>query len=142
MYGIIAHQKNSNLLQNVQIEAGRIITGIRRNSRTALYSELEWEPLYKERERQNLVLFYKIVYGIAPVYLQDLILPFIPPRHGYNLCNVGNFTFVIPQSRTVSYYNSFLPSTIQLWNNLPLETCFESFSSFKNVLTCKKQSVE
>ena len=41
----------------------------------------------------------------------------------------------------VSYYNSFLPSAIQLWNKLPLESkCIESFHTFKNVL--KKPVVE
>ena len=47
----------------------------------------------------------------------------------------------IPQTRTVSYYNSFLSSAIQLWNGLSLETkCIESFHTFKNVL--KKPAVE
>lgn len=39
--------ENSNLLENVQIEAGRIISGLRKNSsKNALYSQLVWEPLY------------------------------------------------------------------------------------------------
>jgi hypothetical protein len=38
-------------LESVQVEAGRIITGLRVNSsRSKLYSELGWEPLYKRRE--------------------------------------------------------------------------------------------
>ena len=70
-----------------------------------------------------------------------MVLPFVPPNHGYNLRSSNNFNFVIPQAKTVSYFNSFLPSTIQLWNNLPLEIkCIESFSSFKNVL--KKPTVD
>jgi hypothetical protein len=35
-------------LESVQVEAGRVITGLRVNSfRSKLYSELDWEPLYK-----------------------------------------------------------------------------------------------
>ena len=41
----------------------------------------------------------------------------------------------------MSFYNSFLPSAIQLWNRLPLETkCIVSFHTFENVL--KKPVVE
>ena len=41
-------QENSVLLENVQVAAGRIITGLRKSS------ELGWEPLSKRRERQKL----------------------------------------------------------------------------------------
>ena len=38
----------SNLLESVQIEAGRIITGMRVNSsKSKIYEELGWEPLFK-----------------------------------------------------------------------------------------------
>lgn len=79
---------------------------------------MEWEPFYKRGEGQTLGLFYQIVYGIALPYLKDLILPFQTPQHGYNLRNVCNFNFVIIQSMTFTYYDSFLPSSVQLWNNL------------------------
>ena len=82
-YGSIAlddcSQENSFLLENVQVAAGRIITGLRKNSsRNALYSELGWEPLSIRRERQKLknLMFYKIFHGIVPHYLQELFLPF------------------------------------------------------------------
>jgi hypothetical protein len=55
----------SNLLESVQVEAGRIITGLRINfSKTKLYEELGWEPLYKRREKLKLILMYKIIYLI------------------------------------------------------------------------------
>jgi hypothetical protein len=44
-------------LESVQVEAGRIITGMRVNSsRSKLYSELGWGPFYERREKQNLIL--------------------------------------------------------------------------------------
>ena len=134
--------ENSKLLEDVQVEAARIITGLRRNSsRSNLYIELGWETLSERRQKQKLFLFYKIVYGIAPQYLHELLLPYIPPPHEYNLRNTGNLNFVIPQTRTVSYFNSFLPSSIQLWNALPEQVkCSESFTSFKNKL--KKSALE
>lgn len=52
-----------------------------------MYLELGWKQLCKRRARQKLLFFYKIVHNIhvAPVYLQDSILPFKTPQHGYNL---------------------------------------------------------
>jgi hypothetical protein len=39
-------QNEANLLENVQVEAGRIITGLRVNSsRSKLYNELGWVQL-------------------------------------------------------------------------------------------------
>ena len=97
------------------------------SSRNVLYSELGWAPLSIGKERQKVLLFYKIVQGIAPHYLQELL----SISHGYNLRNAGNLNFVIPQTRTVSYYNSFLPSATQLWNRIPLEIkLIESLHSF------------
>ena len=47
-------QNEANLLESVQVEAGRIITGLRVNSsRSKLYSELGWNPFIKE-ERNTL----------------------------------------------------------------------------------------
>ena len=81
-------QGNSFLLENVQVAAGRIITGLRKkSSRCALYSELGWKPLSIRRERQKLLMFYEIVHGIAPHYLQEILLPFYRPTHSYNLRN-------------------------------------------------------
>jgi hypothetical protein len=41
----------NQILESVQVEAGRIITGLRVNfSKTKLYEELGWEPLSKRSE--------------------------------------------------------------------------------------------
>lgn len=47
-------QENSNLLENVQIEAERIITRLKNSSRNVVYSELGRESLCKRRERHKL----------------------------------------------------------------------------------------
>jgi hypothetical protein len=70
-------QNEANLLESVQVEAGKIITGLRVNSsRSKLYSELGWEPLYKSREKQKLILLYKIINGLTPDYMYDMIQPY------------------------------------------------------------------
>ena len=64
----------------------------------------------------KLILLYKISNGFAPQYLCDLLESFYPRSHQNNLRN--NNKFILPQIKTTSYMESFLPSTTKLWNNL------------------------
>ena len=48
----------------------------------------------------------------ATQYLCDLLEPFYPRSHQYNLRN--NNKFILPQIKTTSYMESFLPSTTKL----------------------------
>jgi hypothetical protein len=51
--------KGMQVLTSVQIEAGRIITGLRCNSsRQKLCHELGWETLENRRNKHKLILFY------------------------------------------------------------------------------------
>ena len=122
----------SNLLESVQIEASRIITGLRRTtSLRKLYCELGFEKLSDRRKKHKLITFYKIVNGLCPPYMFDLLSPCIPREHGYNLRQGQNF--ILPQCKTVSYYKSFIPSTIKLWNELESSTKNAlSVNSFKS----------
>ena len=61
-------------------------------------------------------LFYDIVSGQSPDYLQDLLPITVGQTNNYNLRNSKNFT--IPPGL---YQSSFFPSTIRLWNNLPTD---------------------
>ena len=128
--------RESTILEDIQITAARIITGLRINSsRSNLYQELGWDMLCVRRKVHKLILFYKIVYGLAPQYLQDLLKPCFPPQTNYSLRNHDGLSFVIPQARTESYLNSFLPSTINMWNDLPLHIrSLPTLSSFTNAI--------
>ena len=86
-------------------------------------------------------MFYNIVHGIAPHYLQELLLPFYRPTHSYNLKNDDNLNIVIPQTRTVSYYNSFftISYSVMEWTTIG-NKMYWIFSHFKTVL--KKPIVE
>ena len=114
----------ANLLESVQVEAGRIITGLRVNSsKSKMYAELGWEPLHKRREKHKLILMYKIIHGHAPNYLYELFQPYEENVHSYNLRNqTSSDNLRIPFCNTISYEKSFVPSTIRLWNNLPSST--------------------
>jgi hypothetical protein len=90
-------------LESVQIESGWIITGLRCNSsRQKLYHELEWETLENRRNKHKLILCYKILNGLTPAYLYELVQPYLPRQSGYNWRNENN-TFHPPFSRTSSF---------------------------------------
>ncbi len=103
-------------LESVQIEAARIVCGATKLcSIEKLYQDLKWETLESRRNKHKLILLYKMNNNKTPQYLRDLI-----PQHGqaqYNLRNASNIPLI--PCRTVLYNNSFLPSTIRQWNQLP-----------------------
>lgn len=73
-------------VEKVQVKAARIITGLRVNStRSCLYDELGWESLHLRRTIHKLNLMYKIINGVAPDYLNEVIHPFFPVHHSHNL---------------------------------------------------------
>ena len=107
-------------LEKVQIEAARIATGTTKLvSIENLYSEIDWETLETRRKKQKLVLFYKMVNYLTPLYLPNLIPSTIAETSPYNLRNANDIRTI--NTRTTQYYNSFLPSTIREWNTLPEE---------------------
>jgi len=96
---------------------------------------LGWESLENRRNKHKLTLFYKILNGLTPAYLYELVQPYLLRQSGYYLRNENN-TFHPPFSRTSSFYDSFIPFTIRLWNTLPLTiTESPSLNIFKNRLT-------
>ncbi|MEW8546213.1 MAG: reverse transcriptase family protein [Candidatus Thiodiazotropha sp.] len=112
--------ENKKLLESIHIEAARIITGATKLCNIEkLYSELGWDSLQERRNKQKLIIFYKIVHNEAPTYLNDLIPPLVQNVNRYNLRNSDDICTL--RCRTNLYYNSFLPSTIRAWNTLPIE---------------------
>jgi hypothetical protein len=63
-----------NKLENVQIEAARIVTGgTRLVSINNLYKEMGWETLQARRENHKKIYFYKMVNGLVPPYLSAIV---------------------------------------------------------------------
>ncbi len=110
-------QHNKDRLENLQLEAARIITGAPRGtSHASLYKESALETLTKRQDNHQLVLYYKMVHGTAPEYLS--IRARVPQHqpHTHNLRHNENNP--VWTTGTASYQKSFLPSTIKAWNNL------------------------
>ena len=127
-----SHDKQE--LDKIQNEAARITTGATKLvSIHLLCQEIGWESLESRRRHHKLILFYKMVNNLTPPYLSSLIPTTVGNTSTYNLRNARDLSTVA--SRTALFSNSFLPSVVREWNNLPLETReADSLSSFKRHL--------
>ena len=76
-------ESDTNLLESLQIEGVRVVTGaLKGTSRVSLY-ELSWVDL-------KLSLMYKMVFKLAPPYLCDLCPDFVSDRSCYSLRSARN----------------------------------------------------
>ena len=111
-----------------------IITGATKLcSISLLLSDLGWESLQDRRNKHKLIIFYKIIHGLTPTYLTDILPPLIQETTNYNLRNANDFLTL--HANTNLYFNSLFPSTIQALYSLPEETKqAPSIASFKHCL--------
>ena len=117
-------KSNKDKIEKVQRKAARFVSNnFRRNDndndrRKASVSEmlhdLGWQSLDGRRQDPRLVLFYKIINGLASVETEDILTP-------ADSCTRKNHSFKFKhlQANCDSYKYSFFPATISSWNNLP-----------------------
>lgn len=96
------------------------------------------ETLQFRRDKYKLILFYKIINGLEPQYMLDLIQSYFQAENAYSVRS--NYLFYcLPLYRTI-YYNSFVPSSGKLWTNHHAKTKLSSILSiFKSKR--KKQNI-
>ena len=124
----------SDLLDSVQYEAGKIVTGAMKGTgRQRLMCELGWEELKTRRAIHKLTLYFNIVNSLTPQYLRDFLPPRVSERTHFSLRHSRNFSiFPVP---TVRFANCFFPSTTKLWNEAYSFTeSTDSIGTFKNAL--------
>ena len=121
-----------NKLEQVQLQAARIVTGLPvYTPREYLYFETGWEPLQERRRKRKLSMMYKIQNGLSPQYLTDLLPSNVASKSNYNLRNSQNIS--TPYSRLKISQDSFFPSAITSWNDLPLQVRqSETVAKFKS----------
>ena len=125
-----ASTESKKKLDAIHIEADRIFSGATKLcSVEKLLVELGRDSLQNRRNKHKLVIFYKIMHGLSPNYLRDLVPPLVQETSTYNLRNANNIqTFA---SNTNLFYNSL----IRAWNSLSEEIKqASSLSVFKNHL--------
>ena len=127
-------QYEVNDIEKIQIEAARIVIGATKLvSINSLTNETGLESLLNRRKKHRRLLFYKMQHNISPNYLASLVPPSVENTTNYQLRNSTDLLTVHTNSKL--YYNSFLPSAVRDWNELPEHIRnLPSITTFKNEL--------
>lgn len=123
-----------NKLQRIQNTAARIVTCTRKREHiTPILQELHWLPVAQRITYKLLTLTYQALHGQAPVYLQELTVPYRPGR---SLRSADCNWLVVPPSRLKTCGDrSFAVAGPTLWNSLSQTIrAAESLSQFKKLL--------
>ncbi len=111
-------KEDSDKLENLQLEAARTVTGTKlRTSHIELYKELGWISLSDRRKISKLVLFHKVIRLKTPVYLFNIFNDNFKNQNCYTRGRNSSLARM-PKCNKELCRNSFIPTTIALWNNL------------------------
>ncbi|TWW58995.1 putative RNA-directed DNA polymerase from transposon X-element [Takifugu flavidus] len=118
-------------LQLIQNAAARVLTGIdKRDHITPVLASLHWLPVKFRIIFKTLLLTYKVLRGLAPSYLEELVIPYQPNRP-LRSQNAG--LLVVPRvSRSRMGGRAFSYQAPLLWNQLPVQVReADSIATFK-----------
>ena len=121
-------------LQYVLNSTARLISRSRKADHiTPLLFDLHWLPVEQRINFKILLFTYKIVNGLAPSYLSDLLVPYAPIRA---LRSGEKLLFCQPSYRLKTYgFRAFSVCAPNLWNKLPMDIkCSPSVVTFKRKL--------
>ena len=114
--------------------AARILTRIPKMDHiTPVLASVHWLPVKARAEFKVLLLTYKILQGLAPTYLSDVVLPYIPTRtlrsQDAGLLTAPRISKQTAGGRVFSYRAPFS------WNGLHIHVRdADSVSTFKSLL--------
>lgn len=92
-------QGESDVIEGLQYEAAKVITGVMKGThRFSLLNETGLLKMSRRREMHKLIMFYKMVNGLSPVYLSALCPPRVSHRTLYELRGRNNLC--LPRIRT------------------------------------------
>ena len=121
-------------LQLVQNAAARLLTGKRKwDHITPVLRHLHWLPVHYRIDFKILLLTFKCLNGLAPLYLTELLHAHIPARV---LRSANLLLLDVPRSRLKTRGDrAFSVAAPNLWNNLPvhIRTC-QTLECFKSLL--------
>ena len=110
----------STRLQKLQNRSARVIMNMCNDvESTVALNALGWEPLKAERKKAKAKLMFKLLNGMGPKSLSNL-LDYKNEFTDYELRGVSN-SLCLPQRRTNSMKKSFMYDGVTLWNSLPKE---------------------
>ena len=128
-------------LENLNIEAARIVSGATKLASTErLLKEVGWDTLINRRKKHKVIHFHKMVHGLTPENLSSLLPPKHNEIHEYPTRYGHLYTEI--KCHTTHYKDSFLPSTVKIWNKLPINVQQNpSLSNLKRFLRSDSHTV-
>lgn len=121
-------------LQLVQNAAARLLTGTKKRKHiTPVLASLHWLPIRFRIDFKVLLIVFKILTGLAPLYLKELIQVRYPARA---LRSSGEPLLDIPRTKLKTKGDrAFSVAAPKLWNSLPLHIRLAgSVERFKSAL--------
>jgi len=116
LFGV--NKKHIQKLQHIQNIAARLVTGTRKQEHiTPVLRKLHWLPVEQRIQYKVLLITYKCLNDLAPVYLSELIFKHQPSR---NLRSKNRNLLIVPRYNLETYGKSaFSYAGPHLWNSLP-----------------------
>lgn len=131
LYGLPENQLSR--LQRIQNTAARILTLSKKSCHiTPILKELHWLPVSHRIIFKLLLIVFKSVNNIAPIYISELLEKYVPTR----MLRSSN-TLLLKESRSSRTWGdrSFAIAAPRLWNELPFEIkTVQCITSFKKML--------
>ena len=86
-------------LDAIHVEAARIISGATKLCGIGkLFADLGWESLQARPDKHKLIVFFKILQGLTPNYLSDMVPPLVQDPTISETLNIYNNPELIPTS--------------------------------------------
>ena len=124
--------KDIRLIESVQRRFTKRLSKLSGKSYCERLNILHLERLDVRRLRADLILTYKILFGLTVIKANDYFTfsAYTATRgHRYKLCQTKFYT----DTRKFTFNNRIVP----IWNRLPMSTDFSSLQKFKQVLTAE-----
>ena len=124
-------EKSRKAIEMVQRRAARMVTGDYRTktSVTDMVQNLRWETLDQRRKMAKATMFFKTTRGLVDVEIDLKTSNMTSKTRGHDQ------RFIVPTSKINCHLQSFIPSTVRSWNNLPSDLVeAHNIEEFKRVL--------
>ena len=124
-------------LQRMQNHAARVVSRIGKYDHiTPTLKKLHWLPVKERITFKILLLTYKSLNGMAPMYLKELLVPYVPKRANLRSAVNSELTLVVPKSlKKTLGGRAFSVQAPTEWNSLPLSIRkSDTIDSFKKNL--------
>ena len=114
------NKKTISRLQLIQNSAARLLTNTRKREHiTPILAALHWLPVSARCDFKVLLITYKALHGLAPMYITEMLPPYEPER------NLRSFNKALLQTVNTNVVSrgdrAFAARAPNIWNALPVK---------------------